>query len=59
MAATPVGASTTKRLDMLRVRYLRKVVFPVPAFPVRNTDLSVHLTYLSAVSNMLSFTISI
>ena len=60
IAATPVGARTTKRLSVVPVIYLRKVVLPVPAFPVRKTDLPVSLTYLSAASNTLSFsTVSI
>ena len=35
MAATPVGAATTAFLLVLSFMYLRKVVFPVPALPVR------------------------
>ena len=55
IAATPVGARTTKRLSVVPVIYLRKVVLPVPAFPVRKIDRPVSLTYLSAVSNTMSF----
>ena len=36
MAAMPVGASTIIRLGDRSRRFLRKVVLPVPAFPVRN-----------------------
>ena len=38
---------------------LRNVVFPVPAFPVKNTDLLVDSTYLSANSKISSFSISL
>ena len=59
MAATPVGARMTNLFEMFCVMYLRKVVFPVPALPVRNIDLPVNLTYLSAVSKIASFSMSI
>lgn len=36
MAAIPVGARTTIRFGDLRLSSFRKVVFPVPALPVRN-----------------------
>ena len=36
MAAIPVGANTTMRLGVCSFNRLRNVVFPVPAFPVRN-----------------------
>ena len=58
MAATPVGARTTYLFPTVDVIYLRNVVFPVPAFPVRNTDFPVPFTYLSAVSKITSFSIS-
>ena len=41
MAATPVGASTTIFFLFRSHRWRRKVVFPVPALPVRNIDLLV------------------
>lgn len=34
-AATPVGASTTMFLVVWARMYFKKVVFPVPALPVR------------------------
>ena len=37
-AAMPVGASTTCSLLVLAQIYLRKVLLPVPALPVRNTE---------------------
>ena len=37
-AAMPVGANTTCSLLVLAQIYLRKVLFPVPALPVRNTE---------------------
>ena len=58
IAATPVGARMTKRLDVVPVIYLRNVVLPVPAFPVRKIDNPVSFTYLSAVSKIKSFSIS-
>ena len=36
VAAIPVGAKTTIRLGDLRLSSFKKVVFPVPALPVRN-----------------------
>src|SRR5580692_4059091 len=51
MAATPVGATTAIFLKLFSRICLRKVVFPVPAFPVKNTDLEVWLTNLTARSN--------
>ena len=41
IAATPVGATTINLLEHSFLILWRKVVFPVPAFPVRNTFLSV------------------
>ena len=35
MAATPVGATITIFLVLVSFIFLNKVVFPVPAFPVR------------------------
>jgi len=43
MAATPVGAATTKFLYVFSQMYFRNVVFPVPALPVRKTDREVVL----------------
>jgi hypothetical protein len=37
MAATPVGATTAICFAQFSLMYLRKVVFPVPALPVRKT----------------------
>ena len=37
MAAMPVDATTTARFAVVDVSCRRKVVFPVPARPVRNT----------------------
>ena len=36
IAAIPVGAKITIRLGVCSFNLLRNVVFPVPAFPVRN-----------------------
>src|SRR5258707_12251656 len=61
MAATPVGATTAIFLKLFSRIYFRKVVFPVPAFPVRKTDLPVWLTNFTAKSKMgllISVTIS-
>ena len=41
MAAMPVGASMTWRLVVERENSFRKVVFPVPALPVRKRCLPV------------------
>jgi hypothetical protein len=57
MAATPVGARMTNLLEIDCAMYLRNVVFPVPALPVRKIDFPVYLTYLSAVSKIASFSI--
>ncbi|MCY1522149.1 hypothetical protein D9M68_569940 [compost metagenome] len=35
IAAIPVGATITVRLWVKAIRFLRNVVFPVPAFPVK------------------------
>ncbi len=52
MAATPVGASTTIRFgDRLRSSR-RNVVFPVPAFPVRNTLVPVYSKKSNASCNL-------
>ena len=40
-AAIPVGATTTTFLCVVRIISLSKVVFPVPALPVRKIDLFV------------------
>ena len=37
IAATPVGATTIMRFGERSFSCRKKVVFPVPAFPVRNT----------------------
>ena len=47
------------RFAVGEVIYFRNVVFPVPAFPVRKTDLPVDFTYLSAVSKISSFSMFI
>ena len=44
MAATPVGANTTVFFLVLFFICFKKVVFPVPALPVRNRDLFVDVT---------------
>ena len=44
IAATPVGATTTVFLSVCDSRFLRKVVLPVPAFPVKNICCWVSLT---------------
>jgi len=44
MAATPVGAATIIVLEQFSFKYFRKVVFPVPAFPVRNIFSPVSVT---------------
>lgn len=49
-AAMPVGAKITNRLCVFCARSLRKVVFPVPAFPVRKMLLFVLFTNLAAVA---------
>ena len=53
-AAIPVGATTINRLCVLSRRLLRKVVFPVPAFPVRKTCCEVELIKSAARVDMLS-----
>ena len=40
IAAIPVGASTICFFLVTSQTYFRKVDLPVPAFPVRNTDLT-------------------
>src|SRR5690606_8505229 len=47
-AAMPVGARITKRLCVLRASWWRKVVLPVPAFPVRKTWRAVLFTKRAA-----------
>ena len=42
IAATPVGANTICFLFVWSHIYRKKVDFPVPAFPVRNTDCEVY-----------------
>ena len=51
MAATPVGARTTMRLKPSALIWWRKVVFPVPALPVRKMFLFVLRTYWKASSS--------
>src|ERR1043166_2546697 len=51
IAATPVGAVTTIRLGVSSLILWRKVVLPVPAFPVRKTLLLVLRTYSKASSS--------
>jgi hypothetical protein len=50
-AAMPVGASTTNRLPSVLVKFFKKVVFPVPALPVRKILRLVFAIYRSANSN--------
>ena len=57
IAATPVGATTAHLLVVFLTISLRKVVFPVPALPVRKTETPVSCTYLSASRKLLSFLI--
>src|SRR5919199_1834583 len=40
-AATPVGARTTRRLAVVARKYCNRVDLPVPARPVRNTEVRV------------------
>ena len=51
MAATPVGANTTIRLVDRSRRLRKKVVFPLPALPVRKTFTPVYSTNCHASSN--------
>src|SRR5438128_10811040 len=51
MAATPVGAVTTIRLELSSLIWRRNVVLPVPALPVRKIFLHVWRTYSNASSN--------
>ena len=53
MAAIPVGASTTYFFFVFLQTYLRKVDFPVPAFPVRNKDDEVNCTKFRAFWNCM------
>ena len=48
MAAMPVGATTTIRLGSLSLSVRRKVVFPVPALPVKNMLAPVFFTNCQA-----------
>ena len=60
IAATPVGATTIIRfVDLLR-RVFRKVVFPVPALPVRKTlfpvcSINSHAVLKSPFSSIMVF----
>ena len=49
-AAMPVGANTTVFLWVDSIIFFNNVVFPVPAFPVRKTDLFVWFIKRSANS---------
>ena len=51
MAATPVGATTAIFLKLFSRIYLRNVVFPVPALPVKNTGRAVCVTNCTAKAN--------
>ena len=51
MAAMPVGATTTTLFLDSSTTLLRKVVFPVPALPVRKTLFPVFSTNSHAVFN--------
>ena len=50
MAAIPVGATTTNFFSQVSCRFLRKVVLPVPALPVRKRDRLVRLIHFNASS---------
>ena len=55
MAATPVGATITVAFGDVSLMCLRKVVLPVPAFPVRKSERDVLRTNSSAnVKTMFS-----
>ena len=54
MAATPVGATTTAVLALFFITSLRKVVLPVPAFPVRNMLTPVRSTKSHAMRRLSS-----
>lgn len=58
-AATPVGASTIWFFFVYFFTSFRKVVFPVPAFPVRKMLLSVFSTMKRAISSSLFCDISV
>ena len=49
MAATPVGATTTRFFGQLFFNSFRKVVLPVPAFPVIKTEHDVWLAKSLAI----------
>src|SRR5665213_1929864 len=63
IAATPVGAATIIFLEQFSFKYFRKVVFPVPALPVRKIFSLVSVTKRYARSNIslcsIGFTFSI
>ena len=51
MAATPVGATTILRVQLFSTTVFRKVVFPVPALPVKKMLRPVCSTKSHAVFN--------
>ena len=51
IAATPVGATTINLFKELDFNECKKVVFPVPAFPVKKIERSVFSTKSQAKSN--------
>ena len=51
IAATPVGATTIIRLGETSLSLFKKVVLPVPAFPVRKRLVPVFCSKLKARSN--------
>ena len=55
MAATPVGATMIMRFGVRSFNVLRKVVFPVPALPVRKTLVFVREMYSQAKWSSLFF----
>ena len=57
IAATPVGATTTNLFLDSYFTFLRKVVLPVPAFPVRKIFRSVFSTKFHAKSSSVFFII--
>lgn len=51
IAATPVGATTEICLNVFSLIYFNKVVFPVPAFPVKKINWLVRLIKFKTCSN--------
>ena len=53
IAATPVGATTTKRFKLFIFNRCKNVVLPVPALPVKKIDRFVLFTNSQANSSSL------